>query len=83
MPNPILIFAGNWPEASQYAQQNGLSEYAVVSAAYHLRNYERGSILVMVGSWAEHPNARSIESEARKREMPIQTGAAFAQGRKS
>ncbi len=84
MAQPILIFAGTQAEAYAFAsemtaQGKMKGGYSVITEAFHLKNYERGSTLVMVGTWAAHPNLRRVEDEARKRGCPIQTSNAWIQ----
>lgn len=82
MADPLLIFAGAQHEAYAFAQSNGITGYSVITEDYHLRNYERGSTIVMVGSWAQNPRFRRVEDEARKRGCPIQTENAWLQNRR-
>lgn len=73
----VLVFAGNYAEASAWAKANGASNYTVLTTAYHLRNFERRTPVYLVGTWDKHPELRRFESEARTRECPLIMGSQY------
>ena len=73
MRGHVIIFAGAPHEAYSFIRENGINAYTLVNEPYHIRQFERVSTIVMAGNWAQNPNLKSVENEARKRGMPIKT----------
>lgn len=77
MSKETLIFAGQQHEAYAFARDAKIAQYTVVSESYHVRTKERGSTLVLVGTWSNHSSIKKVEEEARRRGMPIMTSEQF------